>query len=132
MAMIPLLITVLFFLSLTANEQTHAPTHAPVPYCYFSTGCANAATCQCTLYLTYCSIDHTPEGQCVLTALGLVVTIGACFVAVVLLIVLACCMYCCCFKKCCKGSKQPTLITNHHYHNPFNPFTSPIESQNVL
>lgn len=126
-----LLITLLFYGEIECREQTHSPTtHGPVPYCYISTGCAHAATCQCTLYLSQCSIEYESEGKCILTPFGMAVVIVACVVALFLVILVVCCLYCC-FRKCCKCKKDgsPTSIINYHYHNPF---TSPIETHNAL
>lgn len=114
--MIPFLLLSFFYLIL-GEEATPPPTHTPIPNCYLSTGCANAATCQCTLYLTYCSIDGDPEGKCALTSLGLIVLIGMIVCAVLLVIIVVCCLWCCCLKKCCKPTKLGDNIS-YHYHTP--------------
>lgn len=123
----------LFFISLiisfcASEALTPPPTHHYIPNCYLSTGCANAAVCKCTLYVTDCDINTEPEGKCVLTSFGLVVVIGLCVLACILLIILASCMWCCCLKRCCKDSKLPQNV--YHYHGPIT--TAPLPIHDML
>jgi hypothetical protein len=108
-----IILLALLFITTKGAELT-----TPPPNCYLYTGCANAATCQCTLYVTQCSIANEPQGKCVLTPFGVVVVVIMCILVGILIVLLVCCLWCCCPKKCCKSAKLPNNITYNYLTPP--------------
>ena len=114
-----------FSMSRADTEVTEAPTPHPVPpFCWLSDGCANAATCQCVWWVSYCNVDHVTEGHCSLTNAGLSVLIVGIIVGLALL---TCCIGCCmcvCGRCCCKRKHyDPPQIQYHFVHGPQAPQT---------